>query len=260
MTMPLFNRIANLAVLAIVILGLCSCSSEEVQRVSPWDKHKTEDQIRVRDWGRSNDVVIHLLRQEPPGEIGGTLSVDQCTDAKWKEFLDNVASPDLFLVTEIRITANKISDVGIQELPRFKEARIVFLDGTDITGQGLSNLEDLTKLEDLSLRGTRITGPALAYLAKLPNLRHLTLSNCELVSDSGLTHVARMQNLVQLLLEDTGITDAGLSRLHGLTKLQVINIENNLGVTNAGVVQLEAALPNARVFSDYWQPPPTPDF
>ncbi len=254
--MPRLKRVVMVA----VIVCLCSCSSEETQRVSPWDTDKTEDEIRVREWGQSNDVVIHLLRHEPPGEAGGMLSVDRCTDVQWNEFLDDVASPDIFMVTEVRITANQLSDAGMQELPRFKDVSIVFLDGTDITGQGLRYVAELKMLEDLSLRGTRITGSSLAYLTKLPNLQYLTLSNCELVSDSGLSYVAEMQNLVQLLLEDTGITDAGLSRLHGLKKLRVINIENNMGITIAGVAHLERALPNARVLSDFWQPPPTPDF
>ena len=88
-----------------------------------------------------------------------------------------------------------------------------------MTGQGVSQLQQ-KKLEYLSLAGTNVSHQSLKDLASLPALR-------------------------QLMILHTPIDDEGLKHLSG-SKLISLNVKNTK-VTEAGVKQLAAALPQCRI-------------
>ena len=81
------------------------------------------------------------------------------------------------------------------------------------------------------------------------NLNDLTLTGTA-VSDAGLIHLMKMTNLRGLYLQDTQVTDVGLLHLKempGLIRLWF----STTHVSRAAVAKLNQALPNCRIFHNY---------
>jgi hypothetical protein len=55
-----------------------------------------------------------------------------------------------------------------------------------------------------------------------------------------------LTSLQELFLDGTAVTDGGLVHLHGLTRLNMLRLTNTK-VTDAGVAELQRALPNLLV-------------
>ena len=73
-------------------------------------------------------------------------------------------------------------------------------------------------------------------IAGLTGLPTLILDNTG-VTDAGLEALGRLTGLQTLWLNNTGVTDAGLAALRGLTGLRSLSL-NNTGVTDAGLAAL----------------------
>ena len=63
----------------------------------------------------------------------------------------------------------------------------------------------------------------LIHVLALPRLEVLTLSG-NVITDQGLSQIARMRNLKNLDLEATEITDAGLVYIEGMKNLEAVNL------------------------------------
>ena len=59
-----------------------------------------------------------------------------------------------------------------------------------------------------------------------------------------------MTQLEDLELSDTQVTDAGLTHLKGLSRLTYLNLKGTK-VTIQGIKELQEALPNCDIHSDY---------
>ena len=62
------------------------------------------------------------------------------------------------------------------------------------------------------------------------------------ITDAGLVHLKGLPNLQNLSLFGTKVTDAGLVHLKALTELQELNLRD------AGVADLQKALPNCTIY------------
>ena len=92
---------------------------------------------------------------------------------------------------------------------------------------------------EFTSNASTITDRQVALLAPLAEqIYDLNLANTK-VTDAGLAVLDGMKNLHRLHLEKTAVTDAGLSHLKGLTALEYINLYNT-SVTDAGLVDLTA--------------------
>ena len=77
------------------------------------------------------------------------------------------------------------------------------------------------------------------------NVAELQISGSR-ITDAGLVHLKDLIKLSHLNLSDTQITDAGLLHLKGLTKLERLNLKDTK-VTDSGVAELQKALPNCNI-------------
>ena len=66
------------------------------------------------------------------------------------------------------------------------------------------------------------------------------------VTDAGLVHLKGMTKLKELGLEGTGVTDAGVMHLKGLTTLEELRLYYTR-ITGAGIAELGRALPNCKI-------------
>jgi hypothetical protein len=66
------------------------------------------------------------------------------------------------------------------------------------------------------------------------------------VSDGELLYVKKLNRLMRLSLDETGVTDEGLKDLHGTTQLNYLSVWRTK-VSDAGVDELKKQLPKLKV-------------
>ena len=93
---------------------------------------------------------------------------------------------------------------------------------------------------------SRFTDAEMVHLKNLINLQGLRLQKTK-VTDAGLVHLKGLINLKNLNLYGTKVTDAGLVHLRGLTNLQTLCLTPSQNFTDAGVAELQNALPNCDI-------------
>src|SRR5215831_14436813 len=76
----------------------------------------------------------------------------------------------------------------------------------------------------VNLNGLPLTDDQWALLRRLPALKGLNLARCANVSDSGLSHLRELPNLLWLGLDETQITDDGLKYLKALPALEELGL------------------------------------
>jgi uncharacterized protein len=84
----------------------------------------------------------------------------------------------------------------------------------------------------------QMTDAILERVSRLDHVTSLHLSNSRQVTDEGLRHLARMQQLQNLDLSVTSITDRGLEVLRQLPELRTFRLVHQHGVTDSGVANL----------------------
>jgi hypothetical protein len=154
-------------------------------------------------------------------------------------------------LTELRslnLYYTKVTDAGLAQLKGLKRLKQLDLTDTQVTDAGLKHLEGLANLESLDLGVTKVTDAGLAHIEGLTQLRHLDLA-CQL-TDVGLVHLKGLKQLQSLNLADTKVTDAGLEHLKALPNLRYVRLFFDK-VTAKGVKELQQALPNCKIDSDY---------
>ena len=140
---------------------------------------------------------------------------------------------------------SKVTGAGLKQLAGLKKLQSLNLSQSPITRlDGLAGLEQLRSLE---LYGTKISDAELKELSALKQLESLNLEGNP-VTDLGLKELAGLTQLQSLHLGRTAVTIAGLKELRGFKKLQWLHLPGQ--VTDAAVVELQKALPAARIMPD----------
>ena len=78
-------------------------------------------------------------------------------------------------IVEAELGRTSVTDGCFATLGKFNHLRALHLEGTAVTGTGLTMLTQLPQLTYLNLSGTRVTQAAIAPLTAMKNLRHLYL-------------------------------------------------------------------------------------
>ena len=104
--------------------------------------------------------------------------------------------------------------------------------------KGWRFLEKCKSLQALDLYGSEIRALDLSYIAKIPQITDLGLDLCN-VDDKGLVEIAKMQQLKKLhLRQSLHISDNGLTALHSLKNLEMIDIRG-CRISQQGLKHLE---------------------
>jgi hypothetical protein len=150
--------------------------------------------------------------------------------------------------------------------------------GPEVTDDDLKLVGSISTLEELDLTKAPIGDAGILHLAHLENLRTLHLKETK-VTDAGLPALGTLRSLWVLRLDHTRITAAGLIGVQGLKDLERLDLDgtkigdSDLGhftafvrlrrlslyhtqVTSAGVDQLQNALPDCRLSSQWESYPP----
>ncbi|MBG31334.1 MAG: hypothetical protein CMI31_15255 [Opitutae bacterium] len=108
---------------------------------------------------------------------------------------------------------------------------------------------------DFHLRGDVLTDAGLLHLARLQNVVILHLAGTE-VTDAGLVHLKGLSSLRRLHLEKTGVGDTGLAHLKGLGNLEYLNLYGTK-VSDKGLDHLVGLMKLKRLY--LWQSQVTED-
>lgn len=113
--------------------------------------------------------------------------------------------------------------------------------------QSLTRLSDLKELQLNQLP----EAPSLAAIGQLGALRHLCLDRARL-PDEEIYHLTGLTGLITLGLAGNPVSDDCLIHLHGLERLQSLDLRMT-SVATTGLQQLQRRLPAARLVVDPWR-------
>lgn len=148
---------------------------------------------------------------------------------------------------ELYLCGTQLSDAGIGPILNCQQIWSLCLSGTKVSDEGVSRLGELRKLSLLSLNNTSVRGFGLAGLPRTermylhlndsqvnnegllafldtdPSIEILALSGT-LVTDAAMAFIARIRRLVELRLERTSISDAGVREFIGHPSLRMLYV------------------------------------
>ncbi|MBM4071908.1 MAG: hypothetical protein FJ271_23725 [Planctomycetes bacterium] len=148
-------------------------------------------------------------------------------------------------VKRLVLEGNAIRGPGLENLARQTELAELSLAQVGLSDDDLARLPKLAKLRRLVLDGNPIRGQGVAGPARLPALTDLSLG-CPTFSDLTAKILAGLKRIERLSLAKSGLTDAGLIHLHGLTSLKELDLSGTK-VTAKGVAALRKALPKCKI-------------
>lgn len=150
-----------------------------------------------------------------------------------------------------------ITDQGIAQLQIRENLRELYLDGTQLSDDGICSFTHLTLIRSLSLDRTLVTDEGVSQLAPLPNLKLLTLEEtavvgyglcklltatdiyldgCPIADDAVDEFATHLKGLRRLSLKDTPITDDCLDALSTLPQLESLRLTRT-HITDKGITQ-----------------------
>jgi hypothetical protein len=151
-------------------------------------------------------------------------------------------------LTDLRLLVlwgNPIKGDGLKHLRYLKNLRHLDLSNTQVTDSRLVDLKNLSGLERIDVPGNRqLNGAFLEYVKDLPVLKSLVLRYCG-INDSALSHLEHCSELQDLMLDSTKVTEAGLSKLKGLTNLRMLDLTYLL--TDESLARVREWFPQVRI-------------
>jgi hypothetical protein len=128
---------------------------------------------------------------------------------------------------------------------------------SDINDAGIMQLSGLRNLTHLECAYTHspasrneyrnIQNSSMDIVGNLHNLEILRLHSCRYVTDDGLRRLSGLTKLRELDLTQWGISDNGLKSVGPMTKLEILNLTST-AITDAGIEILLLLLPNMPSF------------
>jgi hypothetical protein len=150
-----------------------------------------------------------------PGDEGPTLTtLSRDTDPEY---------PGVVLELTGRGITDALLERRLAEIRNTANSPVVLtLSYSNITDEGLKQVDGISTVKSLSLVHTRITRSGLQHLKWLPSLETLYLTGTR-VGDDGLQELTKVRTLRSLYAGDTGLTDMGLSHVKDMKRLQLLD-------------------------------------
>lgn len=130
---------------------------------------------------------------------------------------------------------------GVLALKGLGLTRLTLRDLPNVDDRALEVLAELPKLRRLYLHELSSVGDAgLAQLAKCESLELLDIWSVPQMTDASVAVIAKLPGLKELSIRSTGISDASIDTLLGMTQLQSLTLKENGSLTEAGLKRLTA--------------------
>ncbi|XP_027066944.1 uncharacterized protein [Coffea arabica] len=135
---------------------------------------------------------------------------------------------------KLHLSDTEVGNEGLRHLSGLTNLEEINLSFTSVTDGGLEKLSQLTNLKSLNLDAPQITDHGLEMLTGLTEVTHLDLFGAH-ISDSGVNCLSYFKNLQSLDLCGGKLTDAGVKNIKYLTSLMILNLSQNLDLTDTAL-------------------------
>ena len=154
---------------------------------------------------------------------------------------------DLLEVRVLHLNNTQITDDGLKEVAKLTQLIELDLFGSNqLTDKGLKELTNLQYLETLGLPG-QITDEGLKQVTEFNQLTTLGLKECSQITDAGLSELTNLNRLSSLWLPPQ-ITDASLKEIIKLKQLELL-VLSGTKITATGISEVLKALPKCNIIS-----------
>ncbi|MFN3150710.1 hypothetical protein [Bremerella sp.] len=129
------------------------------------------------------------------------------------------------------------SDALIQELPKLRGVRDVFILDVEVSDASVNALVNLRSLKTIVLMNASISPQQLGRLSQCQQLEFVNL-HAQSATDTHLQQLRSFPALTKVHIQDSEATDQGFASLHHLSNLNMVTIVNTPGLTDKGVEHL----------------------
>ena len=206
------------------------------------------DQIAILEWwidnGAKKEMPVTLARND--AKIQRLMELQYGLDLREKSYLETLKLPAL--------SPNDLKSFDADKyIWRFLNAEESFLD-VKFTAKAIqkTDLLNMQKVKNnvtwLSLTDCMLSDDHLSYLSSFPNLTRLKIQKNPLVTDKGIQALQGLENLSELNLYGTRVTDAAFITLGQMSTLKKLFLWNTR-VTAAGIEAFKAQHPDVEVIA-----------
>jgi hypothetical protein len=115
-----------------------------------------------------------------------------------------------------------ICDECLSYVPKFPKLKRLFLYREQATDSGLASLRGMEDLEEIGIwDASEVSDMGAAHIAQINSLREIHIQNAKL-SDEALKHFGRLQKVEKLSLQGNHFTNLGLKHLRNSKQLKVL--------------------------------------
>lgn len=200
------------------------------------------------------------------GEVDGSLDSVTSLDLKGAKLTEAglKAIAALPALTRLDLNTARIQDADWQGLAEASSLEWLNLQESSINSVSLAALSGLTSLKSLNLSGTRVTDDAFQHLSEMSSLEELRINGLRIEGTGmealgrkganaplklihaggtsfgmmGFVHVKDFNDLEELYVGGSSVTDDSLSALKRITTLRRISLGNNPLVSDLGLQSL----------------------
>lgn len=154
----------------------------EVEPIRPPVADYTAVLSELQSLARSQHVTVMAVSIHPAdGLILNTVDAPQAFDtsrlAAYRKFAP--------YIVEMNLARTSVNDDAFALLASFPHLRVLHLEGTNITGNGMEQLTHLSELSYLNLSDTQVSKAAVTSLGPMKQLRHLYVYNSPAQTEPG---------------------------------------------------------------------------
>jgi hypothetical protein len=180
------------------------------------------------------------LGQLPANAIDGIelklMSMDDSEDELCNQALANMCN--LKGLRVLVLDKSEVSDDGLKKIACLTNLEYISAFLTPLRGSFLKDLRTLKKLEALMMPSTGLKEDELRYLPEYPALQHLLMSHTNL-SDKGMKYIGSCAQLKRLdVSRNPAITDQSIQYLQKLKSLQQLSVDGT-AITFQGLQKLK---------------------
>lgn len=136
----------------------------------------------------------------------------------------------------------KITPQGMTSLQNVTRLQYLALFDADLTDAHFQEIGKLQSLHTLFLSDSNVTRDGIAYLSGLQSLEQLSFYDCHFLDDTALKQVAKLSSLAELTFNNVPITDEGLTFLYGMPNLRYVSLQDT-DCTDDGEKKMDKLLP-----------------
>jgi hypothetical protein len=130
---------------------------------------------------------------------------------------------------------NQTTDDALPHLPGFPRLKLLLLQDTQATDDGLKFVGQLSQLERLYIwNGRSVTDEGVGHLKSLTKLNYLHLSQAS-ITDEAISHLSEIPSLEGLSMQQNDFSDKALEYAARLPRLKSLIIDNGAQFTDEGM-------------------------